>query len=240
MATTSDPLAPPGESPLLPLLAEASNRLVRTVDALPEDAWAGPSLLPGWTRAHVVAHLALNAEGLTGCLRGVVRGEHVPMYASDAARDGDIAALAAEDTPHLRERLLASVTELADALALVPADEAERRLERTPGGRTFTASGIPGARLTEVEVHHADLAAGYSPADWPPDHAVHVVESLLARHRLAEGAVLRAVDVDRTWTVGGAGPAVSGTAADLGWWLAGRGDGSTLTSEGPLPRIGAL
>ena len=58
------------------------DRLVRTVDAITDDQWRQPSLLPGWTRAHVVAHLTLNAEGLSGALEGVHEGRPVPMYAS--------------------------------------------------------------------------------------------------------------------------------------------------------------
>ena len=45
-------------------LRDADHRLVRTVDGLSDEQLAAPSLLPGWTRAHVVAHLALNAEAL--------------------------------------------------------------------------------------------------------------------------------------------------------------------------------
>ena len=52
-------------------------RLVRTVDGFTGDDWSLPTGLPGWTRAHVVAHLALNAEGLVGALGGVVAGEPV-------------------------------------------------------------------------------------------------------------------------------------------------------------------
>ena len=52
------------------LLADASNRVIRTVDGLDGDDWSAPSLLPGWTRAHVVAHLALNAEAMSRALHG--------------------------------------------------------------------------------------------------------------------------------------------------------------------------
>ena len=58
-------------------LSEATRRLVRTADGLSDDQYAEPSALPGWTRAHVLAHLALNAEGLAGALTGIVEGERV-------------------------------------------------------------------------------------------------------------------------------------------------------------------
>src|SRR4051794_11287560 len=76
------------------LLVDAAQRLVRTVDGLEDDDWSAPSLLPGWTRAHVVAHLALNAEALARALRGVVAdgSDDGPrtMYDSDEQRQDDI------------------------------------------------------------------------------------------------------------------------------------------------------
>src|SRR4051794_40232697 len=56
---------------LVELLDSGTRRLVRCVDAIPDDQWIRPSLLPGWSRSHVVAHLTLNAEGLSGALEGV-------------------------------------------------------------------------------------------------------------------------------------------------------------------------
>ena len=48
---------------------------------VPED-FAGPSLLPGWTRAHVLAHVAGNADALVNLLTWARTGEETPMYAS--------------------------------------------------------------------------------------------------------------------------------------------------------------
>lgn len=222
----------------LDLLPDASQRLVRTVDALTDDAWRDASDLPDWTRAHVVAHLALNAEGLAGALAGIGAGEPVPMYRSDAARDTDIDHLADASPTHLRERLLGSVTRLDEALAAVPADRWSTIIERTPGGRTFPAADVASMRLREVEIHHADLAAPYSSADWPEAFALLLVDSMVPRG--GADVVLVASDLDRTWTIGDGGPAVRGTVAALGWWLTGRGDGAGLTSEGGgPPRMGA-
>lgn len=228
------------------LLPDAENRLLRTVDAVPAGAWSAPSLLPGWTRAHVVAHLALNAEALTGVLRGVVADEAVPMYRSPEARDADIETLAAttveEGPTELRERLMAGSTAFADALAAVPPDRAATTFERTPGGRRSEAWQVVGMRLREVEVHHVDLGLVRTHGDWPLAFAVHLVDTMTARAGAGGPFRVHATDAGRTWDVGGvAGPLVSGTAADLGWWLTGRGTGEGLTSDdGRLPGIEGL
>jgi maleylpyruvate isomerase len=225
----------------LELLAEASQRLIRTVDRMEDAAWAQPSALPGWSRAHVVAHLTLNAEGLAGVLGGIVSNEPLPMYASQEARDRDIEDLAESDPQVLRTRLMAATTDFADALTALPPDAWETKVERVPGGRTFRAGSIPDMRLRELEIHHADLDAGYSRADWSPGFAGMVIDSMTKREAAETSFTVRATDTDRTWTFGaGGGPTVSGTTADLAWWLTGRGDGDGLaTDDGELPAIGA-
>src|SRR6476469_10298614 len=91
-------------------LAEACQRLIRTVDRLENAGWAEPSGLPGWSRAHVVAHLALNAEGLAGALGGIVQGEPLAMYASQESRDRDLDDMAAAGPTELRSRLPGGTT----------------------------------------------------------------------------------------------------------------------------------
>jgi maleylpyruvate isomerase len=220
-------------------LAEASRRLVRTVDGMAESAYAEASLLPGWTRAHVMAHLALNAEGLAAALRGLTEGRSVPMYASQEARDGDIASLATARPDAIRSRLLGGVTDFTDAVAAVPAEGWGVDIDRTPGQRAFKAGAVPRMRHREVEIHHADLGLGYTHADWPQAFAVGLVEAMAKSDRTTP-LTLHASDLDRTWHLREGGPTVSGTAADLGWWLTGRGDGAGLTTDnGALPRIEA-
>ncbi|WP_395691805.1 maleylpyruvate isomerase family mycothiol-dependent enzyme [Nocardioides sp.] len=219
-------------------LAAATRRLIRTADGLADADYGAPTECTGWTRAHVLAHLALNAEGLAGALRGIVEGRPTPMYASQERRDADIASLAAKHPSAIRSRLLGAATDLHDAVAAVPQDRAGTVVERVPGGATFTADDVTWMRLREVEIHHADLHCGYDRTEWPAEFALRLVASMLDRPEPA--LTLRAVDLDRTWSTGEGGPTVSGTAADLGWWLSGRGDGSDLTSDsGALPRIGA-
>jgi maleylpyruvate isomerase len=232
------------------LLVDAAQRLTRTVDRLHEDDWSAPSLLPGWTRAHVVAHLALNAEGMARALRGVVAGDtgddqRRAMYDSDEKRDSDIAGLATADPTELRDRLLAGTSEFNDAMAAVPASGWEGRIERTPGGRTMPTATLPGMRLREVEIHHVDLDAGYPRSEWSPDFADLLLDAMTRRLRPAEAFEVKPMDSGRTWEVGTGEadrplPVVTGPAADLGWWLTGRPAPDTMScSHGELPEIGA-
>ncbi|MFC7494014.1 MULTISPECIES: maleylpyruvate isomerase family mycothiol-dependent enzyme [unclassified Nocardioides] len=228
------------ESVVGTILPEATRRLVRTVDALPDHAYAEPSGLPGWSRGHVVAHLALNAEGLAGALTGVVEGSPVPMYRSQEARDGDIDALADAGPAVLRSRLLGACTDLADAIDAVPGDEGRTLLERTPGRRAFHVDEVPWMRLREVEIHHADLGAGYTHEQWSTPFVVQLLDDMSDREPAAPAFSVRATDLDRTWAPGDGGPVVSGTASELAWWLTGR-PAPGLTSEGgDLPQIGGF
>jgi maleylpyruvate isomerase len=224
-------------TPVDDLLPDATRRLVRTADGLADDDYAAPSALPGWTRGHVLAHLALNAEGLSAALAGIVEGHPMPMYASQEARDTDIEELAGKEPTVIRTRLLGACTDLGDAIAAIPDDAWDTSIERTPGGRAFAAAAVPGMRLREVEIHHADLDAGYDRSGWPPAFAVLLLDGMAGRVGGTSGCTAYATDLDRSWDLG-AGPTVSGTAADLGWWLTGRGGGEGLTSDsGELPHI---
>ncbi len=233
---------PAGPAPdLADLLADADQALVRTVDGLDEHAYAEPSLLPDWSRGHVVAHLTLNAEGLAGVLRGAHVGERRTMYASQGARDGDIAELGRAAPAELRERFLASTGLFREALDAMHAHDWEGRFERTPGGQDLALVNVALMRVREVEIHHADLAAGYAASDWPEGFRVVLLESMTKRGYPAPFTV-RPTDLDRTWNYGDGdgGPVVSGPSAALGWWLTGRGAGEGLTSDnGELPEVEA-
>lgn len=228
------------------LLPAADQALVRTVDGLDDAAWSEPSLLPGWTRAHVVAHLALNAEGLAGVLHGAHLGRPQPMYASAQARDRDIDELAGAGPSELRERLLAATATFSEALAAMHAEDWDGRFERTPGGPELALANVALMRVREVEIHHADLDAGYTAADWSVGFRTLLLDSMTKRPYPAP-FVVRPTDLDGTWEYGEGGgqavgtvPVVTGPSAAAGWWLTGRGSGEGLTSDTTeLPEVEA-
>lgn len=236
------PPAPPADTGglLLDLLRRGTHRLVRSVDAMTDTDWSAPSLLPHWNRSHVVAHLTLNAEALAAVLHGAAEERAVPMYPSQHVRDEEIDDLGRVAPGALRDRFLASTTTIEHALVELPPAARERTFDRVPGGRTVSVADVLPMRLREVEIHHADLGLAFSPADWPDDFTVHLIETMTARHSAAPSFRVHASDLDRTWACGPeeSGPTVSGPAAALGWWLTGRGTGDGLTSnDGMLPRI---
>src|SRR5919112_1364646 len=237
--TETDELDPQAQ---FELLQDATQRLVRTVDGLDDEDLAGPSGLPDWTRAHVVAHLALNAEGLAGVLRGRIEGEPTTMYRSDEARSQDIEELAAAQRAELRERFLAGTTLVTDAVDRLPDEFWTETFERTPGGRVVRYAAIPGMRLREVEIHHVDLAAGFAPTGWSDAFAAHLITAMVKRQPSDEAFRVLATDLARTWEVGDDPDetTVSGPAGDLAWWLTGRLPAPSLTcSTGDLPPVRA-
>ncbi|WGX99389.1 maleylpyruvate isomerase family mycothiol-dependent enzyme [Nocardioides sp. L-11A] len=221
-------------------LTAATERLLSTARALTADDWAAPSLCTGWSRAHVLAHLALNADALAGVLRGIRDGRPVTMYASDDARDGDIDVLAAEAPAAVLDRLVAGSAALAEVVGVADGLAPGTLFERTPGGQQMPADGVPGLRLREVEIHHADLDAGYSAADWPPTTAIAFLGHDAARYD-GPGFHVVATDEPARWAFGSPAanaPTVSGPLDALAWWATGRAPAAVLSSTtGTLPSL---
>src|SRR5437764_13485554 len=149
-------------------LAAATERVLVTATALSDAQAREPSLLPGWSRGHVLTHIARNADGLGNLLRWAQTGTETPMYASAESRGADIEAGAGRPAADLAADVRESAAALAAEAASMP-DDAWTAQVRALNGPPFPALGVLERRLSEVEIHHVDVAAGYSPADWPED-----------------------------------------------------------------------
>ncbi|WP_372347063.1 maleylpyruvate isomerase family mycothiol-dependent enzyme [Streptomyces sp. KL116D] len=221
---------------------EATDRLLAAVSTLDNAAVTEPSRLPGWSRGHVLAHLARNADALVNVLEGR------PMYVSADARDADIA----RDAPRGLREQVEDVHDTAEGFQRLGAVDADwSRTVELRNGVTDSASRVPFRRLAEVELHHVDLGIGYELEDLPEEFTFREIDFLAERfggHKDVPSIAL-VTDSGRVWsradgfgtgnwtTGGGAdgGPlAVRGRPADLLGWLCGRREGTALTVDGGL------
>ncbi|MFD3436344.1 maleylpyruvate isomerase family mycothiol-dependent enzyme [Streptomyces sp. NPDC058685] len=211
---------------------EATERLLTAVDSLDNAALAGPSRLPGWSRGHVLAHVSRNADAIVNILEGR------PMYASAEAREADIE----RDAPRPLDVQLADLRDSAarlEAVGSLPADW--RRTVQLRNGVTDAAARVPFRRLVEVELHHVDLDVGYELEDLSEEFTAREIDFLAQRFSgRPDVPPTRIVATDGSggeWHTGGTDGApvtVSGPAAALVGWLAGRRDGAALDTAGAL------
>lgn len=227
----------------LPAVREATERLDLVVAELDNAALRAPSLLPGWSRGHVVTHLARNADALVNLLTWARTGVEHPMYASSADRDADIEEGAERLARVLHEDLLA-----ASARFLAAAEQLPESAWLTPvAGRTatlFPAANIPSFRLFEVWVHLVDLDTGFGFDDIPQEHLEKMIGVAVSRHvDRPDGPTVRlTVELsdgsEKVWDLTGGLDdrvhEVAGSAADAIAWLSGRGDGAGLRGDVPV------
>ncbi|WP_018349833.1 maleylpyruvate isomerase family mycothiol-dependent enzyme [Longispora albida] len=232
---TSDPLA------LLSDLDRATARLLRTVGGLTDADVAAPSLLPGWSRGHVLAHIARNADGLGNLLTWASSGVETPMYPGGSPqRDADIEAGAPRPAAEQLADVKASSERFAELADGVPAD-GWGVMVWGRDGKPFPAATAVWKRLKEVEIHHLDLAAGYGAPDWPEAFTLRLLRESahdFGVRRDAPRMVLNATDLGAQFAAGdGEGaPVISGPGHALAEWVIGRGVPKALTGQ-QLPAL---
>jgi maleylpyruvate isomerase len=200
---------------------------------LGDDAFRAPSLLPGWSRAHVLTHLARNADGMINLLLWARTGIVTPAYASADARTADIEKGAVRAPTEIRDDVIASSNRLATVVRDLP-EAAWAALVTNVQGRVIRASAVPWIRAREMWIHAVDLDAGASFADMPgPMVNALLVDACEAMSRKPESPVLRLVDGERAWEIGeGTAVVITGPAPELAAWLLGRSKGKPLRADG--------
>lgn len=203
------------------------------------DDLRGQSRLPGWTRGHVVTHLARNAEGLSRLLTWARTGVETPMYPSVPARDADIQAGAGRP----KTEQLDDLRRTGAVFAAAAQELSAKHWEATVGTRhgPLPASSVPWARVRELWLHVVDLDAGVEIDRLPEDIAVALVGDLANwMHTRLSTRVELQVSGREPVTFGpgtGVAVAVSGPVQQLAGWLTGRSNGARLTAPDGLPEL---
>lgn len=222
-------------------IAAAADRLLAGLAGLGDQDVAQPSLLPGWTRGHVLCHLARQAPALERLLEWARTGIETPQYASRRARDAEIEAGAHRPAATLLADLRATAAHFQRSVEQLPAPAWEATI-RPFTGELGTPRRILVIRIRELELHHIDLDIGYGFADIPESARQIILDDVLGYYAAAEGVpdcVLSDPEGALVGRFGTGGPVVSGTPADLLAWLAGRSTGAALDSTAELPALPA-
>lgn len=221
-------------------MREGTGFVVGLVDKLTDDELRGPSALPDWTRAHVLAHLARNAEAIARLARWARTGIETPMYPSYQQRNLDIVTSARHDVGTLRAELTDTAAALGREVSLLD-EHTWAALVRTAQGAQVPATMIPWMRAREVWLHGVDLDAGAGldalPTDLLDALLVDIAGELSAKGDCPD-ATLAPAGRSYTCRLGaGVGPTVRGGTAQLLGWLCGRsgsGELSAHTGDGPV------
>lgn len=223
-------------------LDEATDRLLASVDELTDEDIGESSLLPGWSRGHVLAHVARNADAMRNLVAWARTGEETPSYASREHRAADIERDAPRTVTEHKRDIATTARQLATDLRALPAKQRDGTTVQTRPGRDIPAGDIAWVRLREVEIHHVDLAVDYTAREWAGAFVSRCIPDVVDMFRRADDPApmtLRATDSQREWQLGSQPGfrVIAGEERFLLAWLLGRTEGAELSivPSGPLP-----
>jgi maleylpyruvate isomerase len=229
-------------------LRSATADLAGAIAGLSDADVRAPSPLPGWTRGHVLTHLARNAEGGTRQLVWARTGVPSYEYESLTARAAAIEQGAGRPAAALAADVRSSADGFFIAADRMPAQAWQQMVRWTTGHEAEAALIVP-MRLGEVLIHHMDLDIGYRPRDWPAafvsDYLDRAVTALRGHAEWTGAVRMEAADTGRVHEAGDmtpASPVIAGPEYALLAWLLGRSDGGELSREGNgrLPEVPPL
>lgn len=207
---------------------EITQALLGETILLTDEQWAQPSLLPGWTRAHIASHLARNADGLTRVVKQLRDGSPTSLYAADASVWVDIERGSERSALELQVDLDLSANRLHEHFESLLRMPPDRLVSLTPTV-TVRLDHLPIVRINELVLHHIDLNLDYTYKDIDPQVAAWLLAYNTARigRNSTYPAIRLMADSGLSVVIGGPGRPQEARGPDnlLLAWLTGRLDG---------------
>ena len=211
----------PAPADLLAELHKAAALVASTAAKFTDEDVKAPSALPGWTRGHVLAHLAGITNAMARQLEYAARGETVELY--DGGMDGRNKAIgmaAGHSADAHRADLDAGLDRALKAFDALEAGSGWKVRIAYRGGVVLDG-GL--ALWRELVIHTADLGTGFGPETWSRPFCEHLFDFLAARVQPGDKLVLQPLGLPpRTLGSGGTSTVISGMITDIAAWLAGR------------------
>lgn len=221
-ALVTNDLEPGAIEPVLDALDDATDRLQAVVADVPEAELEAPSLLDGWSRLTVLAHLRAGAVASARLTEDALAGRPAAFYPGGAPeRERSLQPREGESPAALVADLFAASDRLSQQWRGLGEDGWAVELREPKLGR-MRLTRIVALRLTEVEVHGIDLGldrlTDWSERfvqlclplriGWLPAHA----RALPSADRSVNGRWLLRSDTGSTWLVSAAGGLASAAA----------------------------
>lgn len=222
MVTSYDLTADPQLQDELSTALRGTEFWLRKVEELNDADLDAPTLLPGWPRRHLIAHVGYNAQAITRLVHWANTGVETPMYASPEQRNQEIELGATLPAVALRNLNHNAAVSLNNEWRDTPAEKWDYQV-KTAQGRTVPLSETVWMRTREVWLHSTDLRNGARMTDIPEE-----VQSRLLG------------DIVTVWRNRGADPGYVITIEDredLGVLGAGTSSGESLFIKGSLTGV---
>jgi maleylpyruvate isomerase len=199
----------------------------RKLNELSDAELDGGSLLPGWTRRHLTAHVGYNARAIARLIEWAATGVETPMYSSPEARNHEIDFGATLSPIALRHLFDHSAVHLNVEWRDLPEDAWHHKV-KTAQGRIVPAEETVWMRTREVWMHAVDLNNGATFSDIPAPVLERLLRDITGAWKTRgtdAGLLVKVTGADATFgDTDAADPTVvTGALAGVVQWAAGRG-----------------
>jgi maleylpyruvate isomerase len=161
-------------------VADAQRRFMATIGSLDDAFMRRATPLPGWTVAHVLTHVARNADSHRHRAEAAAEGVVIDQYEGGlAGREQQIQAGATRPAHEVIADVAVSAELLAATWEGLP-PSAWAGLTRDVRGVERPLRALPSRRWQELEVHVVDLAAGVTHRSWSDDFIAEWLPQLRA------------------------------------------------------------
>lgn len=195
------------------------------------------SLLPGWDRRQVVAHVTSNARALGRLAYWADTGVETVMYASLEARTAEMAAGSVLSPDLLRESMADTAADLDRRWHELSAERWSFPVRNGQGAMVPLQDTI-WMRTREVWIHAVDLNHGAGFADLPEEVLERLLGDIVGAWA-ARGDTSRLLSVTdpahRSYGDPDAAEQVTGSLADLAGWATGRTLVGVISDTGETP-----
>jgi maleylpyruvate isomerase len=243
MVARQDQTTDPGLQEQLLQARRGTAFFARKLNELSDAELDGGSLLPGWTRRHVVAHIGYNARAIARLVEWAGTGVETPMYPSVAVRDHEIEFGATLSPIALRNLFDHSAVHLSVEWRDL-ASASWENIVRTIQGREVPATETVWMRSREVWVHAVDLDNGATFGDIPEpvlERLLRDITSAWHTRGTDKGLLVKVTGTDLALGDADAAVVITGPLPAVVQWATGRGaDAVSAGGPGAPGSVGAV